>query len=149
MTIFTIGYEGLTSETFVQYLKKHQISCVMDVRHLPLSRKKGFSKTAMSELLSTEGIEYRNYNDLGTSREMRDQLYKDYNYKEFFRNYARSLRGKESSIDEILDKIREGKKIALLCFEKDAYKCHRSLLAKAIKKRDGNGIEIKHIKTII
>lgn len=149
MTIFTIGYEGLTKQVFVHYLKKNQVTCVMDVRHLPLSRKKGFSKTAMSEILNAENIEYYNYREFGTSKEMREQLYKDYNYSEFFKKYAKSLKGKENSMDEILEKIRQGKNIALLCFEKDAYKCHRSLLAKAIKKRDGNGMEIKHIKPII
>lgn len=149
MTIFTIGYQGLTSQMFIHYLKKHQVACVMDVRHLPLSRKKGFSKTAMSDLLHSEHIEYYNYREFGTSKEMRDQLYKDYNYKEFFKKYAKSLEGKEDSMDEILDKIRQGKNVALLCFEKDAHKCHRSLLAKAIKKREGNGIEIKHIEPVI
>jgi uncharacterized protein (DUF488 family) len=103
----------------------------------------------MSDLLHSEHIEYYNYREFGTSKEMRDQLYKDYNYKEFFKKYEKSLEGKEDSMDEILDKIRQGKNVALLCFEKDAHKCHRSLLAKAIKKREGNGIEIKHIEPVI
>ena len=149
MTIFTIGYEGLTADSFIKYLKRYKISCIADVRHLPLSRKKGFSKTAMSELLGSENIRYDSYRDLGTSKEMRDKLYKDYDYRSFFKAYAKSLAGKEATIDKILSDVTHGENVALLCFEKEATKCHRSILARAIKKRDGNGLEIKHIKPII
>jgi hypothetical protein len=43
-TLFTRGYEGLTNEGFIARLQTAQVKTVVDVRELPLSRKKGFSK---------------------------------------------------------------------------------------------------------
>jgi len=45
-TLFTLGYEGLTIEAFIARLQAAQVKTVVDVRELPLSRKKGFSKSA-------------------------------------------------------------------------------------------------------
>lgn len=148
MTVFTIGYEGLTPESFMAWLKRFDISFVADVRHLPLSRKKGFSKTVMSELLGAENIVYENYRELGTSKEMREELYKHHDYKEFFLKYSKSLEDKKEYINDLLVKIRKGHNVALLCFERDAAICHRKILAEKMKKMDGNGMTIKHIKPL-
>ena len=50
MEIFTIGYEGIDRHQFLAWLNNYNINVVADVRNLPLSRKKGFSKTALSTL---------------------------------------------------------------------------------------------------
>jgi uncharacterized protein (DUF488 family) len=42
---------------------------VVDIRKLPLSRKKGFSKTALKELLNGENIEHQNFQALGAPKE--------------------------------------------------------------------------------
>lgn len=148
MTVFTIGYEGLTPESFMAWLKRFDISFVADVRHLPLSRKKGFSKTVMSETLGAQNIVYENYRELGTSKEMREKLYQSHDYKDFFSKYTQSLEDKTEYIGDLLSNIHKGHKVALLCFERDAAICHRKVLAEQIKKMDGNGMEIKHIKPI-
>ena len=148
MTIFTIGYEGLTPKIFMAWLKRFDISFVADVRHLPLSRKKGFSKTIMSELLSAENIIYENYRELGTSKEMRKRLYQYHDYKEFFLKYRKSLKDKEEHISDLLCNIQKGHNVALLCFERDASKCHRKIIAEKIKTMDGNGMTIKHIEPL-
>ncbi len=149
MTVFTIGYEGLNTKSFMAWLKRFDISFIADVRHLPLSRKKGFSKTAMSELLAAENIVYENYRELGTSKEMREKLYKYHNYKEFFSNYSESLEDKTEYVRDLLNNVQKGHNVALLCFERDAEKCHRKIIAEKIKKMDGNGMQIKHIKPLI
>ena len=43
-TLFTLGYEGLTIKPFIARLQTAQMKTVVDVRELPLSRKKGFFK---------------------------------------------------------------------------------------------------------
>lgn len=145
MNIFTIGYEGLTLTTFIAWLKRFDVSFVADVRHLPLSRKKGFSKTAMSELLASENIIYQSYKELGTSKSMREKLYQDYDYDTFFSEYSELLEHKKDRIADILNIVQSGHNVALLCFEKDAEKCHRKIIAQKIKLMDGNGMAIKHI----
>lgn len=57
-TLFTLGYEGLTIEAFIARLQAAQVKTVVDVRELPMSRKKGFSKTAFCTALATHGIAY-------------------------------------------------------------------------------------------
>jgi uncharacterized protein (DUF488 family) len=45
--LLTIGYEGREINEFVKYLKQYNISCLIDIREIPISRKKGFSKSAL------------------------------------------------------------------------------------------------------
>ena len=149
MTIYTIGYEGLNQKIFMACLKRYKISFLADVRQRPLSRKKGFSKTAITEMLLSENIKYKSFKELGTSKVMRDELYKSKNYNLFFNSYKKMIGGHQNQLDELIDLINQGDNVALLCFEKDANKCHRKIVAEEIKKRDGNGMKIKHIKSLL
>ncbi|MDP2877672.1 MAG: DUF488 domain-containing protein, partial [Holophaga sp.] len=54
-TLCTFGYEGLTIEAFIARLKESGVRTIIDVRELPLSRKKGFSKKAFAEALHGNG----------------------------------------------------------------------------------------------
>ena len=125
MRIYTIGYEGLNQQSFLKCLQYFDIDVVADVRNLPLSRKKGFSKTGLSELLVKEKIDYFNYRELGVPKDKRNQLKKSGDYESFFRVVRKSISSKVEQLDDICRKIREGKKVALLCYEKDSEKCHR------------------------
>lgn len=46
-TLFTLGYEGLVIDAFIARLQAAQVKTVVDVRELPLSRKKGFSEISI------------------------------------------------------------------------------------------------------
>jgi len=145
MEIFTIGYEGLDQHQFLAWLNNYNIDVVADVRNLPLSRKKGFSKTALSTLLEKNSIEYVNYRKLGAPKELRTFLLETKDYPMFFKKYKKVISDNMNDIDEILNTINEGKNVALLCYEKNPGKCHRSAVANEIKKRDGNGLKIKNL----
>ena len=45
----TIGYEGLSLEEFFGLLREGRVERIVDVRQMPLSRKKGFSKNVLRE----------------------------------------------------------------------------------------------------
>jgi len=51
--LFTIGYEGRNIEEFISQLKDFNITRLIDVRKIPLFRKKGFSKPLF------QGLSYR------------------------------------------------------------------------------------------
>lgn len=51
MIVYTSGYEGKTIDGFVRQLKEHGIALLVDIRELPLSRKPGFSKSAIQAAL--------------------------------------------------------------------------------------------------
>ena len=53
MPLFTIGYEGQALDDVLGKLKANKIELVVDVRALPLSRKRGFSKNALRHRRST------------------------------------------------------------------------------------------------
>lgn len=144
--IYTIGYEGLSQKVFLAWLNRYDINLIADVRHLPLSRKKGFSKNSLNESLAKNNIEYLSFRELGTSKDMRSKLLSSGDYTNFFKNYKDNLSKKTEQINELCEILNSGKRIALLCFEHDAQKCHRKILADEIKKIDGNGLEVKHIK---
>jgi uncharacterized protein (DUF488 family) len=145
MKLFTIGYEKLDQKQFIAYLSNHGVEVVADIRKLPASRKKGFSKTVLRETLSSKGIDYINYRDLGASKELRDELYKSGNYDRFFRKYKNNISDKTNHLGEILSFINCGRKVALLCFERNPQKCHRKIVAAELRKLDGNGLKVEHI----
>ncbi len=145
MTLYTIGYEGQCMAEFLAHLKFHKISMVIDVRSMPISRKKGFSKTALSVSLRDKQIAYLNLRGLGTTKEMRDQLKASGDFKRFSRQYLGELPEHSGDLTTILEYSSKEAGVALLCFERDPSSCHRSLVAQEVKKRDGNGLRIKHI----
>ena len=149
MEIYTIGYEGLTPKHFLSMLNRYEISIVADVRQLPLSRKQGFSKRSLSESLANENIRYVSFSRLGTTKEMRNELKETGDYATLFNKYRKSIVGKYEDLDEICALLKSNEKVALLCFEHDPNYCHRKIVAEEVRKRDGNGLKIKHIQPII
>lgn len=145
MVLFTIGYEGIDQRKFIAHLIHHRVDVVADIRKLPLSRKKGFSKTALKETLSSKSIEYINFQKLGAPKDIRDELYKSGNYNRFFRKYQRNISDQTDLLKTIHGLVDTGKKVSLLCFERDPQKCHRKVVAEEIKKLDRNGLKVKHI----
>jgi uncharacterized protein (DUF488 family) len=73
MTVFTIGYEGLDIASFLSLLAQHGIGTVVDIRQLPLSRKRGFSKKALAGRLNGAGFEYIHMASLGCPKPVRDR----------------------------------------------------------------------------
>ncbi|QJX02842.1 DUF488 domain-containing protein [Alcanivorax sp. IO_7] len=65
MLLHTAGYEGVDIETFVGRLLDAGVDQVIDVRQYPISRKRGFSKTALSKCLAGAGIDYCHLRELG------------------------------------------------------------------------------------
>jgi uncharacterized protein (DUF488 family) len=148
MIFYTIGYEGLDPKQFITYLTHHGVDVVADIRKLPVSRKKGFSKTALKETLNAKSIDYLNFQQLGAPKALRDELYRSGNYERFFKKYQDNISDKDDHLNTIHSLVDRGKKVALLCFERDPKKCHRKVVAEEIQKLDGNGLAIKHIVPI-
>src|SRR4051794_12371085 len=55
LTLFTVGYQGLDVGSFLSLLAESAIETVVDVRELPLSHKRGFSKKGLAEALTLSG----------------------------------------------------------------------------------------------
>lgn len=146
MNLFTIGYEGLSFDSFLKYLIEFNINIIFDVRKNPISRKKGFSKSDLYERLNSGKIRYIHLPQLGTPRSLRLELQIKKDYSLFFEKYNVFLEKQIEYLDQILD-ISKKENVALMCYEREASKCHRSAIALKIKKRSDNGILIRNIKT--
>lgn len=128
LQVFTVGYEGRDLAEFVAVLKAAGVDRVIDVRELPLSRRKGFSKTALSNALSDVGIGYVHLRSAGNP--YRDQRA---DVARCLKLYAGHLQRSPEIVDEVLAAAR-GHRAALLCVERDACNCHRSVLAAQLEE---------------
>ena len=142
--LYTIGYEGRSIDDFVTILKSAGVTRLIDVREIPLSRKRGFSKSALRQRLDDESIEYVHYKALGSPSEIRHKLKEDWNYDHFFEAFSSYLTGKMDVIGEVYQHMSTGVN-CLMCFEHNHEECHRLPVARKIKEYDGNGLLIKHI----
>ncbi len=137
MKIFTVGYEGCEIDEFVAALKKSGVDCVADVRKNSRSRKKGFSKTGLSEKLEAKGIDYVHFPSLGVPAEWRKRAKKKLITREqMFKDYTTKILPKhKAKMDEVLA-LAKTQKVALLCYEADPLDCHRHYLAQALKRKN-------------
>ena len=136
MTVFTIGYEGLDIDNFVSLLSEHGIESVVDIRELPLSRKPGFSKKALANVLNLSGLEYVHMVELGCPKSVRDGYRADCDWKRYTTSFLKYLKTQKDAIAELTDLVQSST-CALLCYEADFNFCHRSMVADAVSKQCG------------
>lgn len=130
--LFTVGYEGRSANDVVGLLREARVDVLVDVRAVPLSRKPEFRKNVWARILAESGIEYFSAISLGTPRELRDRLAIDRDYRSFFRDYGRHLRKQQEPLYDLSVLLKE-KRLALMCFERDALTCHRSVVAAGLE----------------
>lgn len=141
-TFYTIGYEGTDIERFVATLKLVRVEAVADVRAVALSRKKGFSKTALRTRLEAEGIRYIHFVELGDPKAGRDAA-RAGQFAEFERIYTGHL--VQSQAQAVLGKLRSlvaEAATCLLCFERDPKVCHRSIVATRLKQHGMDVVDL-------
>lgn len=142
MTCFTIGHSNHSMNDFISLVKSNQINCIIDVRSSPYSRYAShFNKESLSEYLKREGIGYIFMgNCLGARYENKNLLFPSGKV-----DFSKVVLTQEflNGISRIIDGIRKGFQIALVCSEKNPFDCHRFVLvSKSLKEQ---GIEVKHI----
>lgn len=141
--LLTIGYEGASLDDFVATLTAANVKCLIDVRELPLSRKKGFSKRALCEAVEAAGIRYEHFKSLGDPKPGRDAA-RAGDYPKFRKIFSAHLASEDaqSALDTVIPVANEGG-ACLLCFERSHKECHRTMVADEILKR--TDLEIRHI----
>lgn len=87
----TIGYEGCSADEWLELLVASRVEIIVDVREMPLSRKPGFSKTRLAEMLRSKGIDYVHLRSLGNPKAHRDRLRDGWDFVEFADEYRRIL----------------------------------------------------------
>ena len=139
MNIYTVGYEGLGPEEFLRQLRRARVRVVVDVRDVPLSRKRGFSKTALAEALGAAGMDYQHVRSLGCPKFIRDQYRADRDWNAYTVAFMKHLRQQSQAVSELAG-LCEDRAAALLCYEADAGLCHRTYVARAVAAISGGSV---------
>jgi uncharacterized protein (DUF488 family) len=143
---FTIGYEQSEMPLFLKLLRSREVQVVVDVRAVPLSRKPGFSKNALSASLEAAGIDYLHVVRLGAPKQLRDALRATGSWWNYVKGYTTLLMSRTAEVDELVT-LAARRRICLLCFERDSAQCHRSLIAREMEMRScGLKLTVDHIK---
>lgn len=124
----SVGYEGCDIDEFVADLARRDIDVLVDVRLNAVSRRRGFSKTALSNALDAAGIEYRHLRALGNPKANRTAFSGD-NVEAGHAVY-RGLLDSPAAVAEMaqLVELAHAGHVAVMCFERDEQHCHRKVV---------------------
>lgn len=144
--LFTIGYEGVSLEKYLNKLVSNDVKLLVDVRKNSLSMKFGFSKSLLKKYCESLGIEYIHIPEVGINSDQRQELNTQQDYDALFEIYKKTtLKETDSYQTKIIELLSKYKRIALTCFEANICQCHRKPLAEAIAKNPIFEYEVKHI----
>jgi uncharacterized protein (DUF488 family) len=140
--LFTIGYEHATTAAMLDELAGSKVDLVVDVRAVTSSRRPGFSKRQLAAGLDERGIAYLHLRALGTPKEGRLAA-RSGKRAELFRIYEKHLKTPDAraEMDELATLAKSGRRICLLCYERDPDGCHRRRVAELIHERTGAQVE--------
>jgi uncharacterized protein (DUF488 family) len=132
-------------DTWLDTLVAQGVEVVVDVRDLPLSRRKGFSKSALRGALAARGVEYVHVKALGNPKALRDALKSGLPFDEFAATFDSLLDDREESLRALATLVT--KRVAcLVCFEEDPARCHRSLIAGRVAELAGGEVRVEHLR---
>jgi uncharacterized protein (DUF488 family) len=140
--LFTIGYEQSRPDAVLAALKKAKVRILVDIRAVAASRKPGFSKRALSATLDEAGIAYLHLQKLGTPADGRAAA-RAGRMDALWRIYEKHLKTPDAieAMDELLSIVSSGKRVCLLCFEREPSQCHRSRIAGIVHARTGAKVD--------
>jgi uncharacterized protein (DUF488 family) len=138
LSIYTIGHSTRSIEEFTELLKIHGIKEIVDVRSIPKSRHNPqFNEETLRQSLQLAHIRYRNLERLGGLRHSKKDSINLGWHNTSFRGFADYMATPEFSVGlEELIKIANTRVTAIMCAEAVPWRCHRSLIADALTKKD-------------
>ncbi len=125
--LYTIGYSGYKIENFLEEIKKHGISTIIDVRSNPYSQYYvDYNKEVLNDFLTKNRIYYRNYAKEFGAQQKNPAYYSTRGYLDF-NKFVQSddfLNG----VEKLKNGMLKGYHFALMCAEKDPIDCHRTIM---------------------
>lgn len=130
--LFTVGYEGSKPSDLFACLQERGVTLLIDVRDVPISRKPGFSKTALAQGLDEAAIRYLHLKGLGDPKPgriaAREGRFSD--FRRIFGAHMMTTAARQALTEAV---TAASKSIAcLLCFEQDHTTCHRCIVADSM-----------------
>lgn len=142
--VLTVGHSTRSIAEFIALLKAHDVTCLVDVRTIPRSRRNPqFNLENLPGSLESAGIKYVHTSALGGLRHSRADSPNGGWRNASFRGYADYMQTAEfkSALDELIG-LACGEHVAIMCAEAVPWRCHRSLIGDALLTR---GIQVMDI----
>lgn len=144
--LFTIGYEGITLEAYINKLIINDVRVLCDVRKNAFSQKYGFSKKQLKTACTGVGIMYVHLPELGIESVQRQELNSQADYDRLFEYYEKTtLKNNRDALLKVRALIESNKRVALTCFEKNPCQCHRTHVAEALMQLPDIGYSFKSL----
>ena len=156
-TVATIGVYGFTRDTFLAALREAGVGLLIDVRQRRGVRGSEYAWANSQRLqasLSEAGIEYRHLKELAPTTELRHLQYAADAREgvgkrsrvtlapEYVSRYTDEILN-PVDLDALVDDLPDDAVSALLCVERDAEACHRSLVAQRLA--DEHAVRVMHL----
>jgi uncharacterized protein (DUF488 family) len=135
--VFTIGHSTRPIAAFVELLRAHRVTHLVDVRTVPRSRHNPqFNGESLSASVASEQIGYLHAPGLGGFRRPRPDSPNGGWRNLSFRGYADYMQTDDfsASLATLIDLTRR-QRVAVMCAEAVPWRCHRSLIADALLVR--------------
>ena len=153
--IATVGVYGFTAETFLDALRNAGVTLLVDVRQRRGVRGREYAWANSKRLqaaLADAGIDYLHRLDLAPTTELRQLQYAE-DAKEgvgkrsrsalasgYVEGYTREIL-EHADLDTLVAELPDSGLAALLCVERDADACHRSLITERLRAEHGFAVE--------
>jgi len=144
LSIYTIGHSNRPVYEFIALLTRNGVTRLIDIRKMPKSRHNPqFEGEALKRSLNDASIEYVHEPLLGGLRRARKDSVNDGWRNTSFRGFADYMATDEfkRGLDTLLESA-ERATTAIMCAEAVPWRCHRTLVADALKAA---GCNVFHI----
>ena len=150
-TIATIGVYQFSLDDILDTLRRHRVAMVVDVRQRRGVRGREYAwanSLRLQAALAPAGIQYRHLRELAPTTELRRLQYQEDDRlrvgkrsrvelaEEYRRRYLHEVLD-QVDLGAILESLPDDATSALLCVERDAPACHRSLIAARLQAQYG------------
>jgi uncharacterized protein (DUF488 family) len=146
IALYTIGYEGISLEEYINKLIEKDVKILCDVRKNSFSMKYGFSKSQLKAACEGVGIVFHHFPEVGIISDKRKSLETQADYDLLFQDYNETVIPQtRRTQDVIIELVDNYKRVAITCFEADKCQCHRSHLANAISEKSKSNFSTIHL----
>lgn len=150
-TIATVGVYHSSLDDFLEKLKRHRVAMVVDVRQRRGVRGRQYAwanSLRLQAALKQAGIQYRHLPELAPTTELRHLQYREDDRlkvgkrsrvelsEEYRRRYLKDVLD-HVDLGAVLESLPDDATSALLCVEREAPACHRSLIAARLQAEYG------------
>ena len=139
MKVFTLGYQGLDLGAYTRELVKVGARTVLDVREKAWSNKPDFVKSTLQSGLAVAGVGYTHLPRAGNPSQIRKAAKSP---DECLSTYRQYLNRNTVAVEELYSFVRmafeSGRTACLLCYERNPWECHRSVLIEFLLEIDGS-----------